>query len=246
MYLPLYLSRPGPRQQRLQRSLLVPAAVLQRPRRRRRREPHLRQLGHFRLGRRARGLPRRVVPRPRPRRLLPRAVLGQVLPRDHGVLRVPGLGRREQRLQRQQRRLEREGGRPGVLEDVEADGARGRRDVWVPDFRHELHLGGHEGVLVVCLGGEGRVCRAREGEKRERESEKSKVSALFPVFFSRRFLSSLSLSLFLYTGKEETALLFLKKKLTELDVDDEESFLVGGILGACLGEGLLFVLCAGW
>ena len=62
------------------------------------------------------------------------------LPRHHGVLRVVGLGGRQQGLDTEQDRPEGHGGRPLVLQDVQTDGARHTGDVGVPDLGDEPHL----------------------------------------------------------------------------------------------------------
>ena len=76
-----------------------------------------------------------------------------VLVGDHGVLGVVGLGGAEQGLQGEQGGADGEGGRPLVLEDVEADGAGLGADVGVPDLGLEAHLG----RLVGVLGGQADV-----------------------------------------------------------------------------------------
>ena len=68
--------------------------------------------------------------------------------RDLGVLRVARLRGAQKRLEGDERGLECEHRRPCVLEDVEADRARGGGDVRVVYFRDELHLDGLEGVVV--------------------------------------------------------------------------------------------------
>ena len=60
-------------------------------------------------------------------------------------------------MERDQSRFEGEDGGPSVLEDVQADGARDRRDVRVVDFGDEFHLDGLErvgfgdGNVLFCL-----------------------------------------------------------------------------------------------
>ena len=68
--------------------------------------------------------------------------------RDLCVLRVARLRGAQEGLEGNERGLEREHGRPCVLEDVETDRARGGGDVRVVYFRDELHLDGLEGVRV--------------------------------------------------------------------------------------------------
>lgn len=65
----------------------------------------------------------------------------------HCVLGVVGLGHAQQSLQGEEGSADGEGGRPLVLEDVEADGPGLGGDVGVPDLGLELHLGGFVGVL---------------------------------------------------------------------------------------------------
>ena len=82
------------------------------------------------------------------RSVLERALAGHVMLRYLGVLRVSRLGRTEERLERDEGGLEREDGRPRVLQDVKADRARRGGDVRVVDLRDKLHLDGLERVVV--------------------------------------------------------------------------------------------------
>lgn len=63
-----------------------------------------------------------------------------VLLGHHRVLRVVRLRGRHERLQRQKHRAQRHGGRPLVLQDVQTNGTRHRRDVRVPDLCYEFNL----------------------------------------------------------------------------------------------------------
>ena len=94
-----------------------------------------------------------------------------ILPRHHRVLRVVGLGGREQSLDRfisglcdnsehnhfkntdldtKKNCPERHSRRPLVLQDVQADGARHARDVGVPDLGDEANLRhGHDIVTLL-------------------------------------------------------------------------------------------------
>ena len=59
---------------------------------------------------------------------------------DLCVLGVIGFGGTQKRLEGDEGGFEGKNGGPGVLEDVEADGARGGGDVRVVDFGDEFHL----------------------------------------------------------------------------------------------------------
>lgn len=85
---------------------------------------------------------------PIPRGVLEAALARHVVFRNLGVLRVSWLRRAEEGLEGDESGLESEDWGPGVLEDVEADGARRGGDVRVVDLRDELHLYGLEGVVV--------------------------------------------------------------------------------------------------
>lgn len=61
-----------------------------------------------------------------------------------GVLRVAWFRAAHQGLQAQQGRLDSEGGRPLIFENVEADGSRLRRDIRVPDFGIKFHFRGFD------------------------------------------------------------------------------------------------------
>lgn len=122
------------------------------------------------------GLPRDVLATPGAagvhgcpiaRSVLEAALAGHVVLRDLGVLGIAGLGRAEEGLEGNERALQREHRRPRVLEDVEADGARGRGHVRVVHLRDELHLHRLEGVVVgdrdVLRAGGDRVSTRRRG-----------------------------------------------------------------------------------
>mmetsp|Transcript_5206 Transcript_5206/g.13371 ORF Transcript_5206/g.13371 Transcript_5206/m.13371 type:complete len:238 (-) Transcript_5206:196-909(-) len=75
----------------------------------------------------------------------------EVLLGHHRVLRVGRLGRAQQRLKREERRLDRERGRPLVLENVQANRPVLGAHVRVPDLALEAHLRRLEGVHALDL-----------------------------------------------------------------------------------------------
>ncbi len=82
---------------------------------------------------RANGCGRAIEPtRPMPRGAHEERLVVEVLLGHHGVLRIVLLGGAKQRLQTQERCLDRESRAPLVLEDVKADGAVLAADVRVP------------------------------------------------------------------------------------------------------------------
>jgi hypothetical protein len=70
-----------------------------------------------------------------------------VLGSNNCVLGVVGLRHAEQGLQGEEGGPDGEGGRPLVLEDVEADGSSLGRDVGMPNFGLKFHFGRLVGVL---------------------------------------------------------------------------------------------------
>ena len=73
---------------------------------------------------------------------------GHIVLCDLGILRVIGLRAAEERLQRDEGGFQGKNGRPGVLEDVEADGARGRRDIRMVDLGDKFHLYGLKRIRI--------------------------------------------------------------------------------------------------
>ena len=82
----------------------------------------------------------RVLLHPRLRLRIVRFAVALILVRDHGVLGIVWLRGAQQRLQADQRSANGERRRPLILEDVEADGASLRRNIWVPNPGLKLHL----------------------------------------------------------------------------------------------------------
>ena len=72
-----------------------------------------------------------------------------------GILRFVRVGAGEEGLQGDQSSSQGEHGRPGILEDADADSAGGGGDVRVIDLRDEFHLCGFEGPGI----GNGNVLR---------------------------------------------------------------------------------------
>lgn len=92
-------------------------------------------------------------------------------------LRVVRLRRGQQRLQAEQRGLERQRRRPLVLQDVEADGAVGGADVGVPHLGDEPHLGRHKGVQVLCTWWSSEVGRDEREQHRGQRQPCGRVSS---------------------------------------------------------------------
>lgn len=72
--------------------------------------------------------------------MLEQLLVGQILFRHFGILRILGLGGAEECLQGDQGGPDGECRRPFVLQDVETDGPGHAADVRVPDLRLKAHL----------------------------------------------------------------------------------------------------------
>ena len=86
--------------------------------------------------------------RPLSRLLVEKLPLIYILLSDHSILRTVGLGVIQQHLQAKQGSPYTERWTPLIFEDVQADDSCFGGNVGVSYFREELHLGGHEGVLL--------------------------------------------------------------------------------------------------